>query len=43
MADPSAIWQEYGYLALVPMLVTLVLLILSKLIRVAVGRWFYGR
>lgn len=42
MVDPSALWKEYAELALVPILVGLVLLILSKLIRAAVGRWFYG-
>lgn len=40
--EPAAIWKEYTELVSICMLVSLLLLILSRMLRAAVGRWFYG-
>jgi hypothetical protein len=39
--DPAAVWKEYSELALHPFMVALAFLTLGRLLRVAVGRWFY--
>jgi len=42
MPDPAVVWQEYTELASICFFSALLLLILSRALRAAVGRWFYG-
>lgn len=39
--DPSLIWRDYANLALLPILIGTALMILARLAREVVARWFY--